>query len=229
MNMTRLGPVARAGLLRGPALAVLVLVVVAACTPQSAQWSPQQSPKENKVLYLRQTHMARFEPGSDRLSQEERRRLTAFMRRQAAGYGDRITVTTAADPTHPDSQRLASRRGDAVAAYLDRLGIRATVRAKPDPDPGPRDAVTVVIGRYVVIPPACPDWTKRADGDPGNTQSSNFGCATATNLGLMVADPADLLVGRRAPVSDGERAARAIDRYRRGEETPLEKEATQDD
>ena len=33
-------------------------------------------------------------------------------------------------------------------------------------------------------------------GDYTNTLPSNFGCATQTNLGLMVANPRDLVMGR---------------------------------
>ena len=41
----------------------------------------------------------------------------------------------------------------------------------------------------------CPDWSDA--GKPiGEGQSSNFGCASSTNLAAMIADPADLLRGR---------------------------------
>ncbi len=54
-----------------------------------------------------------------------------------------------------------------------------------------------------------------------NTRSSNFGCATATNLGLMVADPGDIVAGRDPGLMDGEFTARSIERYRKGQTTPL--------
>src|SRR5690606_18834183 len=75
----------------------------------------------------------------------------------------------------------------------------------------------VTVGRYVVKPPACPDWSKPATGDPANQVTSNFGCATETNLGLMVADPGVLLRGvdQMAP-ADGEAVAVGIKNYREG-------------
>jgi pilus assembly protein CpaD len=45
---------------------------------------------------------------------------------------------------------------------------------------------------------------------------SNLGCANATNLYLMVADPRDLVSGRMLGPADGEEAVRAVDNYRSG-------------
>ena len=44
--------------------------------------------------------------------------------------------------------------------------------------------------------------------------SSDFGCADATNLGLMVANPRDLLVGRQPGPASAEPALAAIQNYR---------------
>jgi hypothetical protein len=54
----------------------------------------------------------------------------------------------------------------------------------------------------------------------------NLGCATAHNLGAMIAEPHDLVVGRDPGPADGERAVLSIQRYRRGEEKPLMSERT---
>jgi len=48
---------------------------------------------------------------------------------------------------------------------------------------------------YVVVRPGCPDWTDGPDWVLQNKNSSNFGCATANNLGLMLANPADYVHG----------------------------------
>ena len=83
-----------------------------------------------------------------------------------------------------------------------------------------KGAVKVIVRRYIVTLPGCPDWT----GGPGtytNMASRNFGCTTATNLGLMVADPQDLVVGRDPDISDGDYLATSIDRYRKGKTKQL--------
>lgn len=55
---------------------------------------------------------------------------------------------------------------------------------------------------------------------------SALGCTTAYNLGTMVADPADLERGRPLEPADAERAGLSIQRYRVGEEKPLEEESS---
>src|SRR3546814_1701906 len=52
-------------------------------------------------------------------------------------------------------------------------------------------------------------------------QERGFGCSTADNLGVMVADPADLARGRPVDAADAETAALSGQRYRIGEEEPL--------
>jgi pilus assembly protein CpaD len=80
----------------------------------------------------------------------------------------------------------------------------------------PNDAVSVVVRRYVVTLPGCPDWSGELT-TYNNVPTSNWGCATATNLGLMIAEPEDLVHGRDPGLADGEASARSIDLYRRGE------------
>jgi pilus assembly protein CpaD len=67
--------------------------------------------------------------------------------------------------------------------------------------------------RYVVTLPPCPNWSKTPPLRYTNTHASNFGCADAVNLGLMVASPADLAEGRPLAAADGTPAAAAVNRY----------------
>src|SRR3546814_7089362 len=55
-------------------------------------------------------------------------------------------------------------------------------------------------------------------------QERGFGCSTAYNLGVMVADPADLARGRTLDPADAERSALSVQRYRIGAEEPLVEE-----
>jgi len=186
--------------------------LLAACAPtlQDSQWTGAEAPKENKVLYLRQTHDVRFEAGTDALSPAEQQRLAAFVAREDVGRSDEISLAAGDDGRE---QTLASRRAAAVAGYLRGLNL------KPESDAtstAPADRVTVSVGRYVVVPPNCPDWRKPSADDPANSPSSNFGCATVTNLGLMVADPRDLVSGKAPSESDAEYNALAVQRYREG-------------
>ncbi len=81
---------------------------------------------------------------------------------------------------------------------------------------GALDRVRVTVERYIVTPPACPDWSKPVGEDSQNTPPPNFGCANTANLGMMVANPRDLVHGRSPGTSDGAAVSAAIKRYRDG-------------
>ena len=187
-----------------------VLIAVSACSPYTEEWSPSQSPKRNTVNWVEIPYVVPFAGNSTELAPAERAALDRFIGRQARGQTIRLTVA-AADSGSP----LGVRREAAVAAYLRGRGL--------DPKLGPvategvnRSGVVVAIGRYVVTPPSCPDWSKTGGGDSANQTDSNFGCAAETNLGLMVADPGDLVRGAPMGPADGDMLARGIENYRKG-------------
>jgi pilus assembly protein CpaD len=192
------------------ALAFAAILAACAPTPKEAQWSGAESPKETKVMFLRQTLDVHFDPGKDVLSATEEKRIADFVAREDIGVYDDITLASG----NADARgSLATRRAQSVAAYLRTMHLKSAADDKAE---APSDQVSVVVGRYVVVPPNCPDWRKPSDDDPANTTSSNFGCATETNLGLMVADPRDLIEGKDPGPGDGEHAAYGVQRYRMG-------------
>ena len=65
--------------------------------------------------------------------------------------------------------------------------------------------------------PSCPDWSKESTGDSANRVTSNFRCATESNLGLMVANPEVLIRGTHTGPADGEAITVGIESYRKGE------------
>ena len=60
----------------------------------------------------------------------------------------------------------------------------------------PRDRAIVAVNRGMITLPACPNWSRSPRQDLTNAVPSNFGCANASNLALMVASPTDLVSGR---------------------------------
>jgi hypothetical protein len=112
---------------------------------------------------------------------------------------------------------LALRRGQVVAARLAATGAGPVTLAGLAAG---GDAVIMTIERTVHIAPACLGEGIR--DIPGGALLPPPGCANAANLEAMVADPADLLRGRRPGPADGAAAALAIERYRQGLVTPLQ-------
>jgi len=193
---------------------IAIAGALAGCAPslQNSQWSGAESPKHNQVLLLHQTYDVRFDPGKDALSPAEQKRLAEFVANEDIGHYDEITLASG-NGADAKSAGLAARRAASVAAYLRGLHLKSA------PDgvlAAPVDQVTISIARYVVVTPQCPDWRKPSEDDPGNTPSSNLGCANETNLGLMVADPRDLVVGKDLAPSDADHSDAAVQRYRQG-------------
>ena len=105
---------------------------------------------------------------------------------------------------------LAERRAAAISGELLRYGIVASTLTL---DTVPANRAIVAVGRYTVTLPACPNWSQSLAAEFTNAFTSNYGCANATNLGLMVASPADLVSGRTLAPADGQPAVAAVERY----------------
>jgi pilus assembly protein CpaD len=200
--------------------AALLAATLAGCAPYTkATWTPAEAPVENEVRWTESKHVVRFTQGESELSAGERSRLEAFLSLARPDYTDRVFVL--GEDGGLDSRRVASVREHLVERRLANRQIMSGAAA----DDGP-NALTVVIGRYIVIPPSCPNWSKPSTGDSNNRTSSNFGCATATNLGAMVADPGDLVTGKSLGPGDATVSAGAVQRYREDSIKELPTDAT---
>lgn len=187
--------------------AVLALGACAAPGPDVAAFGPKRVTVDPEF----HEHEVHFLAGSAEPAPGEGERFRAWLRALAPERGDEIVVS----PSRGMDPALSAARRD----YLQRLAANpgegpAASTAQPLSRAG--DAVKVLMVRHVVRVPDCPDWSRGGLMDWQNLPTSNFGCATATNLRAMVADPRDLVVGRGSESYDGERAALTIQRYREG-------------
>ncbi|MBK8907622.1 MAG: hypothetical protein IPM60_06885 [Rhodospirillales bacterium] len=207
-------------LLRVATAAALIMGVTGLAACSSTDGSPElrvaRQPIPKQVGFH---HTVSFAPNSATLSRTEQERLRAFVAALEPDYGDTLLVTT--DATSP----LGDRRARIIAAALRPAEIPIYQRAAADPAPGASTqsagSVTVTLRRTMVELPACPDFSDGWTAVFNNQPHSNWSCATATNLGLMVANPADLARGRDLTPADGQRLAGSIKRYREGETKPL--------
>lgn len=125
--------------------------------------------------------------GAGGMSFGEQRRLAGWFEAMDLGYGDRVYID---DPMNSSSTRgavetIASRYG----ILLERDGAPATAGYVDNGN------ARVVIVRHKASVPGCPDWSAKSDVNLGNATSSNYGCATNSNLASMVANPEHLLRG----------------------------------
>ncbi len=228
-----------------PVLIALTLLGLSACAPFSSNldttrgWLAASSPKKIDVDQAQYRHVIYFNTDRDEIRAEERDRLLAFMAAVQPTKRDSIRLEGHADERASDLYNidLAARRIDNVKAFLADHGVvngpihasafgeRLPASQGNDENAWSRNRrVEIVLERYLVTPPACPDWSRRTGLDYSNQPHSNFGCATETNLGLMVANPRDLVRGRTLGPADGIHQAEGITRYREGALPELQEE-----
>lgn len=223
-NWTRPTLASRLG--RGSAV-LFLSAALTGCLFQTALWSPAEAPKNNTVEFISYKHQVSFGDSGARLSMEERSRLDGFLARVRIGYGDDVMIGVRGRKNSARDSALAGRRTAAVMAHMGNRGVPVQ-EMPPGPETAPWDGtVRVHIGRHVVLGPACSDWRKPGEGDWANRPSSNFGCATSKNLGLMLADPGDLIRARPITPSDGAAGAKKIEDYRDGKVETKKAEKTQ--
>jgi len=195
-----------------------VAVSLAACGDSQPEWSTAQASKQNRVSIAKQEHIVRFGHGSSQLTPDEAARLAKFLGNQSdrSDSGAMIAVGPSTGPSAVTIGRERTLR-DALA----RRGYRAVDIIHTGTDTGGINMATVAVSRHVVTTPRCPDFSKAPEYNYTNSAYSNFGCADAHNLGVMVADPADLARGRATGAGDGPQAVLGVQRYRTGKVTPL--------
>jgi type IV pilus biogenesis protein CpaD/CtpE len=185
---------------RFPLAAALVLAL-AACV---AEYSKSEAPDELRVDGAETRRELAFAAGSAYLPPAELRKIDQWVLNGSIRPADRVQIAAAGPPV------LGERRAAAISGELLRYGIVATTLAL---DTVPANRAIVSVGRYAVTLPTCPNWSQPPYADFTNAYSGYYGCADATNLGLMVASPADLVSGRPFSRPDAQLAAGAVQRY----------------
>ena len=188
-------------------LAIPVMLALAACRPGAAEYTEVEAPKQIGIDSTATQLQVAFAGGSARLAPAEAARLQRLALSGAISRADRVTIAASGDAP------LRARRVETISSELLRFGIVAAA----SPLAGvPHNRALIAVGRDMVTLPPCPNWSKPSGGDFTNSSPSNFGCATTSNLALMVASPADLAGGRELGPADGRLAAAAMQRYVNG-------------
>jgi pilus assembly protein CpaD len=194
-----------------PILLMLPLAL-AACVPGAAEYTKTEAPAGLHVYGSQHTVMIAFAPGSGGLSGREAWYLEQLLRDGNIRPADRVEIAAAGAPG------LAQSRVASISRELLRYGVVAKARLLAGVPP---DHALIVIGQYAVTSSPCPNWSKSPATDFTNEPSSDFGCADAINLGMIVASPADLAGGRALGAAAGKPAVSAMDRYLNDRVTPL--------
>jgi pilus assembly protein CpaD len=193
--------------------AALALGACSDMTNAAPQFRTSMEPPTNTVERLAWPHGISFTAKQSSLNASQRTALAQAI--QAAGGPDAVHVIVAS-PTDAKgaSSKLTATRQDSITKALLSMGMSGShieVSKEPSRTPG---AFALSIERYVVTPPNCPDWSEALGSSDARQIGSNWGCASATNLGLMVADPRDLVVGKATAPADATHEANSVERYR---------------
>ena len=178
-----------------------LMLGLAACV---AEYSKSEAPDQLRVDGAESRREFAFATGSAYLTSGELRKLDGWVLSGSIRPADRVAVAAAGPPG------LAEQRAAAISRELLRYGIVTQTLAL---DAVPANHAIVSVGRYAVTLPSCPNWSQSLSYDFTNAFSSYYGCANTTNLGLMVASPADLVSGRSLTGADAQLAAEAVKRY----------------
>ena len=182
-------------------VALPLMLGLSAC---AAEYSKSEAPDTLRVDGAESRRELAFAAGSANLSPSELRQIDGWVLSGGIRPADRVAIAAAGPPG------LAEQRAAAISRELLRYGIVTQTTAL---DKVPANHAIVSVGRFAVTLPTCPNWSQSLSYDFTNAFTSNYGCANATNLGLMVASPADLVSGRPLAGGEAQPAAAAVERY----------------
>lgn len=204
-------------IMNSPMLILVAMVLLSGCEAGKnniEDWSKISERPETTAKRVFFSHDILFSPNGVMLNESEGRRLQIFVDTAAVSGADRVYLVSGSSAA---DQRRARNVADFLAA--NNITVLPSLGKTGAHEP-PKGSLSVMISRYAVVLPRCPDWSGERF-TYNNVPASNWGCATAINLGRMVARPEDLVRGRNPGSFDGEYGARSINLYRKGQTKPL--------
>jgi pilus assembly protein CpaD len=190
---------------------LVIAVALAACEPSGKQMGTATGPMPQTpppiVVRDQHRHLAMDLMASGAIGPAEWARIGTFLRRAADGRPDIVRLTIAGNP--PAAAAAAVERQAVALGYSE---DRIEVAPPRTPMPGMRRTLELIAQIYVPVLPDCPNTTHLNIIDGDNQVSSNWGCATVSDLELQVADPRDLVRGETGGEAGGAIAAAAIAR-----------------
>jgi pilus assembly protein CpaD len=190
----------------------LLSMALGACTPQMDAYDAGQMRLVRSTATVeqnRQSVTVLFDAAGNAREQDVRSTIQALNL-----LGDPLTTHAMIEGANSATMRSIAAR------FLQNFGVpRANIAFSDMAAVSP--GVSLVMSRYTVTAPECPAWDDLLENYVSNGPTMPLGCANARNLGLMVEDPRDLLVGRTTGPTDGGHEVKAIERYMEDKVKPL--------
>lgn len=221
-------------------LSAVLLSLLGGCTPEVTDWSPTETPKENKVDRAVFYYTVHYPAHANLMEAREKKNLHKFLKANIL-HPSAVTVILEEYGGHSekrikDIERELLKFGipyDLITVEYDEeehhhKHSKHHHKHSSHKHHGKRSGsgIDIIIERYVVIPPSCANFAQSIGGAQQAHVYSNYGCADTANLGMMIANPRDLIVGRPLGDSDGTVIAAGVDRYRKDNIKPLMETST---
>ncbi len=194
--------------LAGKAIALSLGLVLAGCGGLPTNRSLESI---HQPVVERSNYTLDVSTGAGGLSYAEQSRLSNWFDAMRLRYGDRVSID---DPLQSGATRSA------VEEIVSRHGLLLGDDAPVTPGAVNAGSARIVISRSKATVPGCPDWSAKSDVNIHNATSTNYGCATNSNIAAMVANPEHLI---RGDASRGDTlvmsSTKAIESYREAKPT----------
>lgn len=200
-----------------PKLSKLVLMglsclfFVTGCGSSLSNYSGVEPQNRNEVEMVRIPYSVNFEDGSEVLSKVEISRLNNFLATSNITYGNEFSMDFPLD-RNGNLSDIDTKRLSYISNLLKDSGLYMSEKVTPFGMEPRVNTGRLIVSKYVVTLPEC-GWSQPSYPNYENAPTSNFGCASQANLGLMIANPKDLLTGQSGGKTNAERAAFAVERY----------------
>lgn len=197
--------------------------MLSGCIPETAEWTAAESPKKNKVERVVLTYFVAYPAHTTTLEAKEKKQLRRFL-------NENVPSPYAITATLSECGGVSEKRIKEITRELLKYGVPHDFIIVADdqdtsdhkhPQKRGHSGVEIIIERYLVIPPSCANFSQNIGDAKQSSRSSNYGCAVEANLGMMVANPRDLIRGRSRDPYNGVLLAEAVTRYYTRKIAPL--------
>ena len=191
------------------AVGIIAALVVSACngSRMTEVYKGAIDLPKNQVEVISFTHVVDFSGDSSSLTKSEMTGIDNYLYNQGVGYGDQLSLDFATGDGAWQT-KLAT-----VNNFLKTRGywVKYATQSGSITDPG---LAALVVNRYSVVTPDCQALAEESFVPTELWTNKTFGCITTHNLGVMVANPQDLIEGQPDTLPVTYAAVRAIQLYR---------------
>lgn len=197
-------------ILTSPARTALLAMLLTALPPAAAQADRFNRTVESIHQPVVQRNDYVLDVPANGLDPVESARVHEWLDAIDLRYGDRIGV---------DSSTGGKGSNADIAAIVGSYGLFLSAGAPVTEGVIAPGQVRIIVSRSTASVPGCPDYSQASQPNFTASASSNYGCATNSNLAAMIADPEDLVRGQDKRGSDAETATKAIRVWRNADPT----------